>query len=188
VFTYSVSPALIGSDIFSGLLTREEGEDVDNDYTIRIGTLNAGDNYTITLDSVDFAITPKPVTVTPITNQGKVYGETDPAFTFSVSPALIGSDALSGTLILQQAKILGTYAFSIGTLDAGSNYTVTFADADFTISPMPITITPDKLSKEYGNSDPNLTYTSTPSLLGSEKIIGNIGREAGENAGTYSIS
>ncbi|MFL9831663.1 MBG domain-containing protein, partial [Flavobacterium sp. ST-87] len=46
-FTYSVSPALVSGDSFTGTLTRASGENIGN-YTITQGTLSAGNNYSIT--------------------------------------------------------------------------------------------------------------------------------------------
>lgn len=186
VFTYSVTPALTGNDAFTGALSREPGEST-NTYAFTTGSLSAGNNYTISLASGNFTIAPKPVTVTPDANQSKVYGDSDPAFTYTLSPSLVGDDKITGALDRTPGENIGTYAFSVGLLNAGSNYTVTFADAGFTIVPKPITITPDSKSKDYGDTDPVFTYSSTP-LLSGDYITGTPAREAGENAGTYKMT
>ncbi len=54
-FTYAVNPALVGSDTFSGALTRELGE-TPGFYAILVGTLSAGANYDMTFVSNNFEI------------------------------------------------------------------------------------------------------------------------------------
>jgi hypothetical protein len=185
-FTYSVTPALLGGDVLTGDLTRAIGEDVGT-YAFSIGSLSAGNNYSIAFVDTDFTITQKPINVIPNANLSKVFGETDPVFTYSVNPTLIGNDKITGTLGRAAGENVGTYAFSRGTLDVGANYTLTLANADFTILPKPITITPDAKSKEFGEVDSELSYTLNPSLQGSDKITGTLSREAGENVGAYNI-
>lgn len=46
--TYMLSPALVGNDKMTGALARGAGEDAGT-YPINLGTLSAGDNYTLTL-------------------------------------------------------------------------------------------------------------------------------------------
>ena len=60
---------------FTGKLSRAPGENV-GDYTITLGTLSAGNNYTLSLSStpVTFSIKPANVTITPKSGQNKVYG------------------------------------------------------------------------------------------------------------------
>ena len=48
VLPYTLSPALVGDDKMTGALARGAGEDADT-YPINLGTLSAGDNYTLTL-------------------------------------------------------------------------------------------------------------------------------------------
>jgi hypothetical protein len=74
-------------------------------------------------------ITAKAVTITPDAGQNKKYGETDPVFTFADpglggTYGLYGSDAFSGALSYTGADV-GNYAFTLGTLSAGSNYSLT---------------------------------------------------------------
>jgi hypothetical protein len=55
--TYQItSGTLVGSDAFSGALTREEGEDIGT-YAILQGTLTLGSNYTITYIGANLTIT-----------------------------------------------------------------------------------------------------------------------------------
>ena len=137
-FTYSItSGSLLGGDVITGVPARADGSAVGQ-YPITQGTLTAGDNYTITFVSTDFTITPKPITVTATTGQGKVSGETDPfplAYTIT-SGALIGSDTLTGQLQRATGESAGSYPITQGTLTASSNYALTYNGANFTITPL----------------------------------------------------
>ncbi|MBI3150565.1 MAG: Ig-like domain repeat protein, partial [Chloroflexi bacterium] len=81
--TYDFTPALVGSDSFSGALTRVAGEDVGA-YAIQQGTLSLNDNYILNYVGDDLSITKAPLTVTA-DNKTKVSGAPDPAFTFNYS-------------------------------------------------------------------------------------------------------
>ena len=63
--TYS-SSGLVGSDSLSGSLSRAVGENVGV-YSITQGTLDAGENYTISFTGANFTITPKALTSSDIT-------------------------------------------------------------------------------------------------------------------------
>ena len=83
--TYTVSPALVAGDGFTGTLSRATGTHVGT-YAIGQGTLAAGDNYALTFVPADLTIVPRAVTVTVTAGQAKTYGEDDPAsyaYTFS---------------------------------------------------------------------------------------------------------
>ncbi|MBD0726705.1 hypothetical protein B6A10_16155, partial [Flavobacterium sp. L1I52] len=132
-FTYSVSPSLVGTDSFTGLLTRVTGENVGT-YAIQQGTLTAGTNYSVNYVSNDFAITAKPITVTANVSQTKVYGTADPVFTYSVSPSLVGTDSFTGLLTRVAGENVGTYPIQQGGLTAGANYSISYVGEDFSIT------------------------------------------------------
>ncbi|PXY38655.1 hypothetical protein DMB65_21850, partial [Flavobacterium cheongpyeongense] len=159
VLTYTVSPSLLSGDSFTGSLTRVSGENIGN-YAINQGSLSAGSKYLITYVAANFTITAKPITVTATPSQTKVYGTTDPVFVYTVSPGLVGSDAFTGALTRVAGENIGTYAITQGSLSAGSNYTISYAGANFTITAKPITVTADaSQTKVYGTVNPVYTYT-----------------------------
>src|SRR5438093_12988763 len=88
--------ALVGSDAFTGSLTRAAGETVGS-YAITQGTLAAGSNYNLTFTGAELTITAKAIPL-PSATLFRSYGDTDPALTYAVSPALVGSDAFTGSL------------------------------------------------------------------------------------------
>ena len=184
--TYTYTPSLIGSDTFSGALSRAAGEDVGT-YAITQGTLALSGNYTITYVGANLTISPLAITVTADA-QGKDYGDADPALTYTYTPSLVGSDTFSGALSRAAGENVGTYAITQGTLALSGNYTITYVGANLTISPLAITVTADAQGKDYGDADPALTYTYTPSLIGSDTFSGALSRAAGENVGTYAIT
>ena len=92
-------------------------------------------NYTVATGE----ITAKDITVTADSSQTKVYGATDPTFTYT-TPGLVGSDTLSGALSRASGSNVGTYAITIGTL-ANTNYDITLVSANFSITTKAITVT-----------------------------------------------
>jgi hypothetical protein len=153
-FTYTNTP-LLGSDTFSGSLSRAAGENVGT-YAINQGTLTAGGNYSITFVGASLTINAKTITVTADA-MSKTYGDADPSLTYSNTP-LLGSDTFSGSLSRVAGENVGTYAINQGTLTAGENYSITFVGANLTINAKTITVTADSKSKTYGDPDPIFTY------------------------------
>jgi len=78
----------------------------------------------------------------------------------------------------------------LGTLSAGSNYSLSFVPAALHIGKATLTITADAKTKVYGSNDPALTY-SVVGLVNSDTssvLSGSLVRAAGSNVGTYAIS
>jgi hypothetical protein len=127
--TYTTS-GLVSGDAITGDLD-QSGFNVGS-YAIGIGTIDAGVNYTVVLVPVDFTVTAKAITITA-DDAFKTFGQADPAvFTYTVpSGALLGSDALTGTLSRAPGESVGTYPIS-GVL-SNPNYTVTVTPSTFTI-------------------------------------------------------
>jgi gliding motility-associated-like protein len=188
VFTYTNTPALESGDSFTGALGRVSGADVGN-YAYTIGTLSAGTNYTLTMGGTSaFSIVSKSVVITPNAGQTKVYGQADPAFTFTNTPALDAGDSFTGALARVSGTNTGSYGFVLGTLSAGNNYNLTMGGTStFSITPKPIVVTANSgQTKVYGDSDPStFSYTFAPALEGSDVITGNISRSPGETVGNY---
>ncbi|CAH0336457.1 hypothetical protein FVB9288_02159 [Flavobacterium sp. CECT 9288] len=188
VLTYTVTPSLLSGDSFTGALTRVSGENIGT-YAINQGSLSAGSKYLITYVGTNLAITAKPITVTATASQTKVYGEIDPVIAYTVSPSLVSSDSFTGALTRVAGENTGTYGINQGSLSAGSNYMISYAGANFTITAKPITVTATTLqSKVYGIADPSFAYTLSPSLVGSDALTGTLSRTAGENIGNYAIT
>jgi hypothetical protein len=186
--TYRItSGSLIGSDTFSGSLTRDAGENVGN-HTIRQGTLALDSKYTLTFITGNLSITARSVTV-GADAKSKIYGNADPPLTYGIiTGTLVGADAFSGSLSRDTGEDIGTYHITLGTLRLGSNYNITFVGAEIEITSRPITVSANNVSKVYGDAD-HLTYRITSgSLVGTDNFTGSLTRNAGESIGNYSIS
>ena len=96
ILTYHItSGSLVGTDTFSGFLTRDAGENVGN-YAITQGSLSLNSNYTIIFIGADLTITPRPITITADTKT-KVYGDADPSLTYHITSGnLAFSDVFAG--------------------------------------------------------------------------------------------
>ena len=180
--TYSVS-GLKGTDQLSGHLVREVGESVGR-YEIQQGSLAASTDYTVVYQAADLTITPATVTITAEAKT-KVYGDTDPALTYTVS-GLKGTDQLSGHLVREVGESVGRYEIQQGSLAASTDYTVVYQATDLVITPAVVTVKADAQTKIYGSTDPALTYTVS-GLKGTDALTGSLVREGGESVGTYEI-
>ena len=146
-------------------------------------------NYNSLTDAAagNFVITGKIITVTPDAGQNKVYGDDDPVFTYT-NDELEPGDVFTGALGREAGEDIGNYDFTIGTLSAGDNYAIVLADETFEITVKPITVTPNPgQRKAPGDPDPVFTYTSDP-LVADDAFTGALGREAGEDIGTYAFT
>ncbi|NBS70439.1 filamentous hemagglutinin, partial [bacterium] len=179
--TYS-TVGLVEGDTLSGSLDRVEGEDVGS-YAINQGDLDNA-NYDITFNSDDLTVSKKALTVTA-DPQSKTYGDADPELTYSAD-GLVEGDTLSGSLDRAPGEDVGSYAIDLGDLD-NSNYDITFNSDDLTVSKKALTVTADPQSKTYGDTDPELTYT-TDGLVSQDSLTGSLSREEGEDVGGYAIN
>jgi hypothetical protein len=185
-FTYTFSPALIGTDVFTGSLNRVPGENIGN-YAITQGTLALNSNYTLVFTPANLNITTKALTINAVIKT-KVYGTVDPALTYTFSPALIGTDTFTGNLNRIPGENIGNYAITQGTVTAGSNYVITYNTANLSITPKALAVSAVAKTKTYGDTDPALTYTFSPALIGTDAFTGSLTRVPGENIGNYAIT
>jgi RHS repeat-associated protein len=186
--TYQItSGSLVGSDVFSGGLARDAGEDVGT-YAINQGSLALSANYALSYASASLIITARPITVTA-DPRSKTYGDADPALTYQItSGSLVGSDAFIGSLTRDPGENVGSYAIDQGTLALSTDYALSFTGANLIIAARPITVTADPKSKVQGTADPTLTYQITVgSLVGGDAFTGSLTRDPGENVGSYLI-
>jgi hypothetical protein len=186
--TYQVtSGSLAFTDTFTGALTRDAGEAL-GPYAIRQGTLALNANYTLSYVGANLAITPRLVTVTA-NAQTKVYGEVDPNLTYSVtSGTLLAGDVFTGALTREAGEAVDSYQIQQGTLALPAYYTLTYVDANLTVTSRPVTVTADAKTKKFGAADPALTYRVTSgTLLTGDAFTGALVREPGEAVDTYAI-
>jgi len=185
-----------------GALVRDAGENVGS-YGIHQGSLalnNAqGSNYVLQFVDGKLTITPASLTVTA-DNAGKVYGDLDPALTYSISGLKGGdsaADVLNGGKLAREAgENVGAYGIGQGDMGLnggkGQNYILTYQAGTFTITPATLVVRGDDKTKVYGQIDPALSYQVSGLKrddTASSVLQGNLVREAGENvkSGGYAI-
>ena len=81
---------------------------------------------------------------------------------------------------------VGDYAIALGTL-SNTNYTLSLAPENFRVTPLAVTVTPDALSKTYGDDDPTLTYSLSATSSTTLTATGSLTRVVGEDVGDYAI-
>jgi streptogramin lyase len=200
--TYTASGFATGdpASTLSGALgtTATAASPVGN-YDFTTGSLTAGPNYTVVLaaNAPTFAVTPATLQVAA-NSQTKVYGSADPTLTYVASGFQLGdteATVLSGSLTRAAGETVagGPYAITIGSLSAGSNYTIAFTGSTLTITPATLTVAANSQTKVYGSADPTLTYVASGFQLGDTEatvLSGSLTRAAGETVagGPYAIT
>ena len=66
------------------------------------------------------------MTITPNSGQSKVFGTADPVLTFTNNGGLVAAD-FTGALSRVAGENVGNYAITLGSLSAGSNYTLSLS-------------------------------------------------------------
>ena len=194
-------PALTGTlagflpaDNVTAVYSRTTGETVlGSPYVISAVLSPAGvlDNYTITYNTADFTILPKVASVTPDA-ASKVYGSPDPAFTGTLAGFLPADNVTAvysrttGETVLGSPYVISAVLSPAGVLD---NYTITYNTANFTITALAASVTPDPATKVYGSSDPAFTGTLT-GFLPADNVTAVYSRTPGETVlgSPYTIS
>lgn len=82
----------------------------------------------------------------------------------------------------------GSQTLSVTCVPDSNQYKSISGTVTLVVNRLPITVTAEAKSKDYNASDPSLTYTSSPSLIGSDSFSGSLSRTSGENVGTYTIN
>jgi hypothetical protein len=181
---------LVAGDVFTGSLSRTAGETVSGGpYAITLGSVG-NSNYSVSYTGADLTINPATLLVAAI-SKSKIYGDADPALAYGYS-GLVNDDqasVLTGSLSRTTGENVGDYAIDKHTLSAGSNYTISYTDANLTINPATLTVSANSQNKMYGNSDPGLSYQVSGFKLndGASVLTGSLARTDGENVGSYTI-
>jgi|GEM_PF-3184212 len=139
-FTYQIaSGSLVGSDGFSGALTRDDGESVGS-YAIRQGSLELSTNYTLIYVPASLTITRRSIGIAA-DDVTKLWGDPDPALTYRITAgSLAFADAFTGDLARAAGESPGIYAISQGTLALPDDYSLSFTGANLSIVRRPTTL------------------------------------------------
>jgi hypothetical protein len=133
----------------------------------------AGDsNYPSATASSTLTVTPATLTITPTVGQSKVYGAAVPTLTYTAS-GLVNHDPLStvtGALATSAtaASPVGNYPISLGSLTAGSNYSVVLVanPPTFAVTRAALTITANNATKIQGEANPAFSVSYSGFVLG----------------------
>jgi subtilisin family serine protease len=119
-------------------------------------------NYTIAYVDGELEVTPANLTITA-DDQSKVYGSSDPTFTFTYSGLVNGDVA---TALAPTCAVVGPHEAVAGSPypiecsgAVDSNYAISYADGELAVTPAPLVITADDQSKVAGSFDPVFTFT-----------------------------
>ncbi|HHX49044.1 MAG TPA: hypothetical protein GX709_01430 [Clostridiales bacterium] len=171
-FTGGAQPAY--GETLNGALVRENLDIITvGQYDILQGTLTNDNNpnYNINFVSAKYTITKRKINIAPNTNQNKIYGQSDPTFTYSVNaeyagnPLVVGHP-LSGVLSREEGEDVGSYSILQGTLsnyidgnDPNPNYQIYFeASVRFEIKKSPTVITVEGMTVIDDVTTKTLTY------------------------------
>ncbi|WP_086617073.1 MBG domain-containing protein [Erythrobacter tepidarius] len=153
--------------------------------------LNPGGNFA--------AFRISPVLTVTVNDATRVYGNANPQFTASFAGFLPGDGPvdLTGTPDFTTAATLtsgvGTFTINaaLGTLLSQQGYGFTFVPGTLTITPRPITVTANNITRVYGNANPALTFTiGGDGLVNGDQLSGALATAAGQTTGvgTYLIT
>ncbi len=142
------------------------------------------ENYTISSypNEIYANIFKREITVKAI-NKNFIYGD-EIDLSYEVSSLLEG-DVLEGELSISDFNV-GLHEITLGSLN-NPNYQIIFENAVCQIEKRDAFVKADELVKEYGDSDPILTFT-TENVLENDKLVGSLSREHGEEIGKYQIT
>lgn len=133
------------------------------------------------------------VDVLPETSFEKVYGSADPDFTAAVPG--VGGESVNVTFVRESGGSVGEYSFvsvNVGT-EFAENYNAVLSGSEkaFAVTPAQISADPnvllaDRLTKTYGDADPN--FAAYADGVNGESVAVTFVRTSGENAGEYQIT
>ena len=147
--------------------------------------------YCIATNSVSQEVVPAPLAVTA-NNVSRQYGQSNPALTGSIT-GLQNGDNITATYSCTAAasSSVGTYSIVPTLVDPNNrlgNYSVTLNDGSLTVTTVPLGVTANSATRQYGQSNPTLTGSIT-GLQNGDNITATYSctATASSTVGTYSI-
>ncbi len=139
--------------------------------------------------SAEIAINRADVEITPSADQSKVYGETDPSYTFTAKGLAEGEEAsvLGVTLKREDGEDAGDYAYAVERAET-TNYNVTLAEESpkFTITPKPVTLSWSEAELTYNGKMQAVTAEVT-NAVGQDRVSVTYEKDSNEESavGSY---
>ena len=154
--------------------------------------LGSNPNYVVTPTNSTMTITPATLEVAANV-KSKVYGTADPALTYVVGGFVNGdmNSVLTGTLARAPGETIGSYAIGIGTLSAGTNYTIAYTGTNLTINQAISTATLSVANTPVTYNGAGQTATVSITSSNTAGAVANIlvgGQLSQTNAGTYAVT
>jgi len=144
---------------------RDAGENIGSYATHATASGGALANYTVTYTNGSLSITKAPATVTAGSG-GKVYGTADPA----LAPTSSGFLPADGIVVTETARdsgeTVGSYATHATASGALGNYTVSYVDGSFVISPAALSVVANNKTRIFTAPNPPLDGTLTGVVAG----------------------
>ena len=148
------SPAVFNSDVGFYSLSGSNA-------ALAVGSIS---NYalTYTTNPTGLQVLPRPITVS-VVSRSRAYGDANPT-SGPVTPSansLIGTDSIASAALSSPATAgsnIGIYALTgsnaVFSSGKASNYQVTYVPASLFVNPRALTLTPDPVSRSYGDANP----------------------------------
>jgi filamentous hemagglutinin family protein len=153
-------------------------------------------DYAISLVPGTLTVTPVPLLITA-NDASRTYGSTSVNFSATFTGLLNGdsSAAVSGLKFATAATAasgVGAYPITPSGASAG-NYTISYANGTLTISPAPLTVTANSVSRTYGSPNPDFNASLSGLVNGdSASLVSGIQLQtaatSGSGVGTYAIN
>ena len=189
-YTVTVTDGSGNEEQITFTCSRETGEDVGN-YAIKLSGSASQQGYRVRLDDGELTITPAQVTVKGTAT--KVYGDPDPSLVEITG--LKKGDSIAYYAYRDIGEQKGSYRITVTGLTKQGNYEITYINDYLTITPAPVTVTADNISKPYGADDPDLTVTidglknqDATSVIKYTISRDKQGTGEGESVGEYAIT
>ena len=190
---YSVEYSLTGED-GSWTTTQPKFKDAGN---YKIYYKIEAEFYETVVDYVEINIAKKELVVVPRSGQTKYYGD-DELLSYDLDGLVERENPTRTNPISRQpGEDVGKYVITMGDLIISSsssfninNYTVVFSQTavEFEILPRVLYVTPDRITKTYGEVDPELTYVFSNMVEGeTPKSEGTLSRQEGDDSASYNI-
>ncbi len=203
---FTVGGTLYNGDTVTGAALASTGTTAaapTGDYTISVSNATGTGlgNYSISYAPGNLHISPALLTITA-NNQSKTYGSSF-AFSgneFTTSGTLYNGDNVTGATLASTAAAattgVGSYAITASNaIGSGlGNYTISYVNGNFNISPATLTVTMNDQTNTYGStySFNGTEYTLGGTLYNGDQLLNVYGTSAGAagtaNVGSYTIS
>ena len=189
---------LANNDRLSGSLATAAGlASSIGTYAIGQGTLAASSDYSITgYTSALLTVMPRALTITPDALT-RTYGNANPTSGTATGDNFANGDTVTQVALATSAGLtshVGSYDLnaSAATGTGLGNYAISYAPqtGGLSVTPRPVSIAADTLGRNYGDANPQLTWTvGSMGLVNGDRLSGSLATTAGlaSTVGNYAI-